>query len=851
MKNCVRRALLFTFSRIGYNIGRYPVIYVVIPILLALILSSGILNVSLTKDLEHLYIPRNARSRTMRNAMESLFPINNTRVSSGRFSRINNFQIVTLVHQNDSFMLDEFILDDLIKFDNIVNNISIVWNNDFVYYKDLCKKTSEENCFDNIPVIQAFKNKLKSDTCIIKYPVDKSYQDPLSPSSIIGGEVLNDEGCVRNFKAIRFLYILDDSTLDRKEAAKIWEKQFLEVLKIINFKNIKFYVFNLRNLEEDLSNIVQSGTNLILIITPILLLFTSLSSMSPDIIKSKPWLGIASCTTPFLSTTAAFGLLIYCKMEFIDMNIFIIFLLIGIGLDDSFVMIAAWRKTDSGHSIPKRMSKAYEESAMSITLTSLTNFLAFCMAYSTPYGYIKIISVYSALSIVFDYIYQLTFFGGLLALEGYREKFNIHSVMCWPVKSLDDKTEQKVGKSEKNVIMNFITYTLGPALGKKSTKIIVTIVFAAYIIGGVYCVQFLKVGGDVLKVFQPRSHLFKTLEFSNKYFSTYPYQINVIINQTLDYSNRTVQKEIETVLKDFESAPHMAGSNFTESWLKEYLSFINSPVSKFSLAGLNMSNSDDFLYGLKNVYLNIKPARRFKHDVLFSSDGTQIVASRFLLAAHNIKNDIDKNVILQSMFKVTDSAKYPVYVYNFWFMVYEGYFNVTRICLQTLCYTIIIMMLVFMAFIPNVKLVVASVLTIASIQLGIIGYMSVIGVNLDGTSMLLLIISTGFSVDYMAHISYAYISCTEKDPNKKIINAFQLTGYPILQGALSTLICVVVLYFGPSYQYVVTFKLLSLMIVFALFHSLLLVPVVLSCLDLLAIKLRKESKENDVCIRMF
>ncbi|XP_023226003.1 patched domain-containing protein 3-like [Centruroides sculpturatus] len=411
---------------------------------------------------------------------------------------------------------------------------------------------------------------------------------------------------------------------------------------------------------------------------------------------------------------------------------------------------------------------------------------------------------------------------------------------------IDDKTEQKVDKSEENVIMKFLTNTLGPALGKKSTKIIVTIVFTAYIIGGVYCVQFLKVGGDISKVFQPTSHSFKTLKYSNKYFSSFPYQINVIINQTLDYSNRSVQKEIETILNDFETAPHMAGSNFTESWLKEYLSFINSPVSKFSLAGLNMSNSDDFLYGLKNVYLNIKPARRFKHDVLFSSDGTQIVASRFLLAAHNIKNDMDKTVILQSMFKVADNAKYPVYVYNFWFMLYESYFNVTLICLQTLCFTVLIMMLVFMTFIPDVKLVIASVLTIASIQLGIIGYMSIIKVNLDGTSMLLLIISTGFSVDYMAHISYAYISCTEKDPNKKIINAFQLTGYPILQGALTTLICVFVLYFGPSYQYVVTFKLFSLMIIFALFHSLLLVPVVLSCLDLLAIKLRKKRKENGV-----
>ena len=48
----------------------------------------------------------------------------------------------------------------------------------------------------------------------------------------------------------------------------------------------------------------------------------------------------------------------------------------GIGLDDMFVMIAAWRKTSSELSIEQRMSRACSDAAVSITITTLTDVLA-------------------------------------------------------------------------------------------------------------------------------------------------------------------------------------------------------------------------------------------------------------------------------------------------------------------------------------------------------------------------------------------------------------------------------------------------------------------------------------------
>src|SRR5690625_471885 len=49
----------------------------------------------------------------------------------------------------------------------------------------------------------------------------------------------------------------------------------------------------------------------------------------------------------------------------------------GVGMDDAFVLLAAWRRTSPTQSVPERLSHTYSEAAVSISITSLTNFISF------------------------------------------------------------------------------------------------------------------------------------------------------------------------------------------------------------------------------------------------------------------------------------------------------------------------------------------------------------------------------------------------------------------------------------------------------------------------------------------
>ena len=55
------------------------------------------------------------------------------------------------------------------------------------------------------------------------------------------------------------------------------------------------------------------------------------------------------------------------------------FILVGIGIDDAFVIVNAFDRTDDSLDIPERVGQAMGRVGVSITLTSLTDIVAFLL----------------------------------------------------------------------------------------------------------------------------------------------------------------------------------------------------------------------------------------------------------------------------------------------------------------------------------------------------------------------------------------------------------------------------------------------------------------------------------------
>lgn len=67
------------------------------------------------------------------------------------------------------------------------------------------------------------------------------------------------------------------------------------------------------------------------------------------------------------------GLLMYIGIPYTDLVVGAPFLALGIGVDDMFVMLASWRKTNHYLTMERRLPEAMSHAAMSITITSGNN----------------------------------------------------------------------------------------------------------------------------------------------------------------------------------------------------------------------------------------------------------------------------------------------------------------------------------------------------------------------------------------------------------------------------------------------------------------------------------------------
>lgn len=92
------------------------------------------------------------------------------------------------------------------------------------------------------------------------------------------------------------------------------------------------------------------------------------------------------------------------------MHTLIPFLLVGIGVDDMFVMCNAVDQTDLKHSAFIRIHKALGHAGPAITITSLTNALAFAFGALSSLEALKSFCLFASMCIVFLYLLVMTIF---------------------------------------------------------------------------------------------------------------------------------------------------------------------------------------------------------------------------------------------------------------------------------------------------------------------------------------------------------------------------------------------------------------------------------------------------------
>ncbi|XP_023210559.1 patched domain-containing protein 3-like [Centruroides sculpturatus] len=385
--------------------------------------------------------------------------------------------------------------------------------------------------------------------------------------------------------------------------------------------------------------------------------------------------------------------------------------------------------------------------------------------------------------------------------------------------------------------MPFFKNSLGKILSNPFVKIVVIIIYITNLLFGIWSIFYIVHGIKYENLFAENSVLTESIRIFFKYFTHYSCPFHIIINETLDYSDIKVQKSIKNLLNNFEKYPNIAGEEFTISWLKFYQEFQKSPVAKFSLQGYNMTNKQDFIDGLCNVFFNIRAAKSLSNDVVFNSNKTDIIYSRFFIMGKDLNSSYTERDTLRDLLKIADESEISVLVH----CIKSGYIEqgiiIGQMIEQLFWISAIIITAVFLLFVPNLLVAIIVAISVVSAMVETLGYISLWGVNLDIISMMSLILCVGFSVNYPAHISYAYVMSQCKTANERLKDSLYRIGFPILQGSLTTVLGILILY--SDVYFILTFaKIVIVVAMETAFHALFFIPVVFSIIYAICEKIK-------------
>lgn len=109
------------------------------------------------------------------------------------------------------------------------------------------------------------------------------------------------------------------------------------------------------------------------------------------------------------------------------------FLLMGLGVDDIFVIMACWKQvaaTNKDAPIAERIGLMLKHAGASITVTSVTDVVAFLIAGTTVLPSLRSFCIYCAVGVFLTYIFAVTFVVAVFALD--QKRIDVQRNACLP-----------------------------------------------------------------------------------------------------------------------------------------------------------------------------------------------------------------------------------------------------------------------------------------------------------------------------------------------------------------------------------------------------------------------------------
>lgn len=154
----------------------------------------------------------------------------------------------------------------------------------------------------------------------------------------------------------------------------------------------------------------------------ILLIYGWTVGYGSNIYTSRATSGVCGAIAALLAFIGGAGLCYFAGLEHTSTASAAPFLVLGVGMDDSFVVINSFNMTYPLKSAEDRVVSAIRDCGLSISLTTLTNLLSFAIGTSAGYLAIKNFCILTFVGLLFGYVTCLTILLGVLCIDARLEE---------------------------------------------------------------------------------------------------------------------------------------------------------------------------------------------------------------------------------------------------------------------------------------------------------------------------------------------------------------------------------------------------------------------------------------------
>ncbi|KAL7532461.1 hypothetical protein ACHAXR_004644 [Thalassiosira sp. AJA248-18] len=555
-----------------------------------------------------------------------------------------------------------------------------------------------------------------------------------------------------------------------------------------------------------------------------------------------------------LATVAGFGIASLAGLIYGPVHSILPFVLLGIGVDDAFVIANAFdreregvpRESEDDESLVKRGARSLARAGASITVTSLTDLVAFAISSTSALPALASFCAFASINIAFLWALAATFFTATMVIDERRQRANRRDMLCCVTRKTSPD-EEDTGAKEGRLPSYFRKYHAPKILSKPGKA--ATLVFFTGLFGfGVYGLMNLPVEDSARNFIPQDSYINVYASEADKYFATSGTSLFITFEGGESiYKNRNSLAALDTRVSGFsEEPPYIAEPNSDSTYqnvmtgLKQFLSTNGTDA----IGGVALAedgwpgNYADFELTLTRYANFMGPGAKYQGDVAFDTAGN-LLAHRVILEYVRLTKEFRGETIddasrqieamdaTREMVESWDDLQ-PAFPYASTFIAIEGFKIIgdelyRNVGLAIACVGVIVLFTVG-------SFVTAFIITmnVAFCIVEILGFMYAIGIVIDSVSVINVVLAVGLSIDYSAHIGHCFMVKGGDNRDERATEALADIGSSVLNGALSTFLAVAVLLFSKSYVFKTLSTQFALTVGLGVIHGLVLLPVLLS-----------------------